>query len=84
MDIDYYQEGKNCAIRGGSYQDNPFIGKYNPKNEGLIWLRGFKDFKTPDPNCFRCYGTGKLRTDIGNYGVIIDFDCMCNSVSGKI
>lgn len=39
-------------------------------NEGIVWLRGFKDYKTPDPNCDRCNGTGK-------YG-IVDFLCYCN------
>ena len=82
MKSNFYEDGKKCAIRGGSYQENPFIGKYDPKNEGLIWSRGFKDFKTPAPNCPQCHGTGKLATDAGKYG-IIDFYCMCNVVSGK-
>ncbi len=62
MNIDYYQEGKNCALRGGSYSDNPFMAKDAPQNQGIIWLRGFKDGKTPAPNCTRCKGKGKIPT----------------------
>lgn len=73
-----YLDGKNCALRGGQFSENPYFSKkIESKNEGVVWLRGFKDYKISDSNCSRCNGTGKLPTDAGKYW-IIDFDCSCN------
>ena len=79
MYSEIYEDGKNCALRGGQYQENPFFSgkKIEEGNEGIVWLRGFKDYKIPDPKCTKCHGIGKLPTDAGKYG-IVNFDCYCN------
>ncbi|GAB4540011.1 MAG: hypothetical protein Tsb0014_30970 [Pleurocapsa sp.] len=85
LNLDAYEKGKECALRGGQHNENPFFSGKEPEleNEGIIWLRGFQDYKIPDPNCSRCHGTGKLPTDAGKYG-IINFDCLCNKKDGSV
>jgi hypothetical protein len=45
----------------------------------LSWIRGFLAGRTPDPNCPRCHGSGRLVVEAKGpeeYG--IDLPCYCN------
>lgn len=50
--------GKECALRGGHYRENPYFTVGGADWEYLVWHRSFVDHRTPDPQCPLCHGSG--------------------------
>jgi hypothetical protein len=61
--------GRECAMRGGQYDENPFL-KVGEAPHYYSWFCGFRLGRKPDPNCDRCGGSGRLL--MGEYGEIAD------------
>ncbi len=78
--MEMYEAGKECALRGGCFQENPyFIKNDNDSGSYIQWVRGFMDYYTVEPACVDCQGTGELQLDARKSGyAIVILKCSCN------
>jgi len=76
-----YESSKEVALRGGNYRENPYIDLEPNSGKYLVWHHEFIAYRTPDPECRKCHGSGFLAPLPESAGEFMgtQLECACNT-----